>query len=118
MINYYILENGIITQSADFRFSENCLETEEEIVLDELSGQLYLKNDYDVLISKDEYKAKVLAAKDAVKKADLLARIDELDKKSIRALREGGVKDETTGQTWLDYYTEQIVELRAEMAEL
>ena len=60
----------------------------------------------------DEYKAKIAEKENAAKKIELLAQIDELDKKSIRALREGGIKDDTSGQTWLDYYTQQIAELR------
>lgn len=118
MAKYYLLENGNITQSADFKFSENCLETQEEIVRDKLSGQLYLQSDYNNLIATDDYKAKVTAQENLLKKAELQAQIDALDSKSIRALREGGIKDEATGQTWLVYYTEQIQSLRAQIASL
>jgi len=65
-----------------------------------------------------EYKAKVLEKENAIKKADLQTQIDTLDVKSIRALREGGVKDELTGQTWAQYYTTQIAALRVEIAGL
>ena len=51
-------------------------------------------------------------------KAQIQAQIDVFDAKSIRALREGGIKDETTGQTWLEYYTLQIQELRNEINNL
>lgn len=118
MTKYYLLENGKITQSADFKFSENCLETQEEIVRDDLSGQLYLQSDYNNLIATDDYKAKVTARENVAKKADLQSQIDALDSKSIRALREGGIKNEATGQTWLAYYTEQIQSLRAQIASL
>jgi hypothetical protein len=64
----------------------------------------------------DDYKAKVLAKENAVKKTDLQAQIDELDKKSIRALREGGTMSD--GTTYLEYYTNQITILRAELAEI
>lgn len=43
MLSYYILENGKITESAHWKFSENCLETEEEIIRG-FDGSLYLKN--------------------------------------------------------------------------
>lgn len=59
MTNYYLIENGIITQSADWKFDNNCLETEEQIIRDSFSGQLYLKSEYDELIETDEYLAKV-----------------------------------------------------------
>lgn len=118
MKNYYLLENEIITQTANFKFDENCLETQEEIVRDELSGQLYLRSDYESLILTDEYNVKVGEAQKTIKIVGLQSQIDELDKKSIRALREGGIKDSTTGQSWLEYYTEQILDLRARISVL
>jgi len=48
----------------------------------------------------------------------LQKQIEELDKKCIRAMREPSVKDETAGQTWLEFYTEQIQELRNQLAQL
>ncbi len=66
----------------------------------------------------DEYKLKIKTLENNIKKASLQAQITELDLKSIRALREGGFKDETTGQTWVDFYTNQIQALRNEIATL
>jgi len=63
-MNYYLLENGIITQSADFKFDDGCLETENGIVRDEMNGQLYLQSDYNALIATDDYKAKIAAKKE------------------------------------------------------
>jgi hypothetical protein len=54
MTNYYLIENGIITQSADFRFDGNCLETEEEIVRSE-EGVLMLQSEHDTHIQTPEY---------------------------------------------------------------
>lgn len=51
-------------------------------------------------------------------KSSIQKQIKELDLKRIRALAEGGIKDESLGQTWLEYYTNQIVALRAEIANL
>ncbi len=67
---------------------------------------------------RDEYKALIAAEENTAKKAEIQAQIDELDLKSIRALREGGIKDEITSQTWLEYYTEKIQELRQQITEL
>ncbi len=116
-MTFYLKENEVITQSANFKFNENCLETQEEIVRDKISGQLMLKSDYNKLISTEEHKKKVKAQENAVKKAEIQAQIEELDKKRIRAGFEPSIKDESTGQTWLEFYT-QILALRAEMAEL
>lgn len=66
----------------------------------------------------DEYKAKVSMQEKATRKSKLQSEIDELDLKSIRALREGGLKDTASGETWAEYYTSQIQAMRAEMANL
>lgn len=68
--------------------------------------------------STDEYRAKVAEAEKTAKIAGLTAQIRELDQKRIRAIAEPSLKDETSGQTWLAYYTEQILALRTEMASL
>lgn len=68
--------------------------------------------------STDEYKAKVQQQANAIKKVQLQSEIEALDIKSIRALREGGVKDETSGQTWIQYYTSEIARLRTEISNL
>lgn len=66
----------------------------------------------------DDYKVIIAKQQKATKMADLNAQIDALDKKRIRAICEPSVKDETSGQTWLEYYNEQIIALRAQIAAL
>ena len=110
MTNYYIKENDIITQSANWKFDEKCLETEEEIVRNDL-GKLMLKSDYDIYITNPEYIAEQEAKAKEAKRIEIQKQIDELDKKRIRALAEGGEKE--TGLTWLEYYNKQISELRS-----
>lgn len=51
-------------------------------------------------------------------KKNLQSQVEELDKKRIRAGFEPSVKDESTGQTWLEYYTRQIREIRTKISEL
>lgn len=75
-------------------------------------GQTFLEE------NSERYQAH-LAKQEAEKQETLLkAQIDALDKKSIRAMREPSVKDATTDQTWLEYYTGEIQNLRAQIAEL
>lgn len=47
---------------------------------------------------------------------NLLKQIDELDIKRIRAIAEPAQK--TSTQSWLEYYTEQIQELRQQIQDL
>lgn len=62
-----------------------------------------------------EYKQKVLAEQNLIKKAKLQMQIDLLDSKRIRAIAEPKLKDSESGQTWLEYYTQQIQGLRAQI---
>ena len=48
----------------------------------------------------------------------LTEEIDELDLKRIRAVCEPSLKNEETGETWLDYYNSQIQEKRLQIQEL
>lgn len=78
-----------------------------------------LKNGEIVDISQtQEYKDKIAQEQNAAKKIDLLSQIEELDKKRIRAIAEPSIKDEATGQTYLEFYTAQIQDLRAQIAGL
>ena len=49
---------------------------------------------------------------------EIILQLDEYDKKRIRAVCEDEIKDERTGETWLDYYNEQIYDLRIELKSL
>ena len=48
----------------------------------------------------------------------LIEEIDVLDKKRIRAICEPSTKNESTGETWLDYYNKQVQDIRNEINEL
>lgn len=83
------------------------------------SGYSFDENNRIVDITQtDEYKAKIDATEKAEKIRDLQLQISELDRKRIRAMCEPSIKDETTGQTWLEYYTLQIKELREKINNL
>lgn len=78
-----------------------------------------LQNDTVIDVSNtDEYKAKILAKQNEIRKAELIAQIQELDIKRIRAGFEPAVKDALTGETYLDYYTNQIIAIRNELSSL
>lgn len=66
----------------------------------------------------EEYKAKIAQREKEATLTDLKSQVEELDKKRIRAIAEPALKDAQSGQTWLEYYTQQVVELRAQIASL
>lgn len=71
---------------------------------------------YSEYVLTDDYKEYIENRKKDELRNDILAQIDSLDQKRIRAVCEPAMKDENL--TWLDYYNSQIVELRKKLAEV
>lgn len=67
-------------------------------------------------LSEEEANTKQLKIQNAIRENEILNKLDELDKKRIRAIAEPSLKDEE--QTWLEYYNKQISDLRNELATL
>lgn len=66
----------------------------------------------------DAYKLKLEEKEKLEKKLQLNIEMENLDQKRIRALAEPELKDASSGQTWLEYYTAQIREIRSQLASL
>ena len=122
---FYTITDGKLYEYGDkstyFDIQDNILELTgiTEIEFQENINKYEVKEGLLVDISAtDEYKEKALVHDKAVKKANMQSQVELLDLKCIRALREGGIYDTSTGQTWLEYYTEKIFLLREEMASL
>lgn len=67
-------------------------------------------------LNENEISIKQLKIQNAIRSNEILVKLDELDKKRIRAIAEPSLKDENT--TWLEYYNSQISELRKELSEI
>lgn len=68
------------------------------------------------IFDSDEYQAKILAEQKELRKNELAEQIKETDFKRIRAIAEPSVRQD--GKSWLEYYNEQIIALRAEFNNL
>lgn len=64
------------------------------------------------------YQAKILSEQNELRKAEIQTQIKDLDLKRIRAGFESAIKDAETGETYLEYYTNQIITLRNELSNL
>lgn len=49
---------------------------------------------------------------------EIKQELSELDTKRIRAIAEPSLKNEETGETWLEYYNSEILDLRNELEGL
>lgn len=91
------------------------LETSVVSDLGNLGKDEMLYSDY---LLSDEYENYLIEQEEKDKINALLEQIKALDEKRIRAVCEPSVKDEITGQTWLDYYNFQINVLRQKLSEV
>lgn len=70
------------------------------------------------LETEDEFEKRLETEKAKAEIDVLNTKIQEIDLKRIRAICEPEIKDEDTGETWLDYYNNQISEIRIEIQKL
>lgn len=87
---------------------------ETETALYALEDNEIMENGVPVL--NPNYDMEQIEALRETQKIQIQQQLDELDKKRIRAICEPSMKDET--QSWLDYYNQQVLDLRQVMAEL
>lgn len=120
-MKYILVEKNKIIGASE------CLTINEEIKNIEVSEEIY--NDYIKNKTKYMYQAgkiiqnpqyEILKQKEYIKKQieEIVEKLSILDSKRIRAVCEDEVKDEKTGETWLDFYNSQIYDLRIELNSL
>lgn len=86
---------------------------------------LTLGVEYDVtadgiidLRESEEYIAAQAETENAARVSEIKQQLRALDEQRIRALAEPSIKDEETGETWLEYYNAQVLMLRNELNSL
>ncbi len=115
---FYRIKDGNLYDYADYKYAQECFQTDitTKTEVDSDKDKFKIQDGALTDISNTEgYIAAKIEKENAAKKIELQSQIDELDKKRIRAIAEPALKDPQSGQTWLEYYTQQIQELRAQM---
>lgn len=114
---YIKIEENILKEWADWEFDGSTFVNVDCSTFE--SEKYEVQNGELVNISlTEEYLAKKQEEFRQSRIMDLKTEIAELDKKRIRAICEPEIKDEASGQTWLDYYNEQILAKRTELEGL
>ena len=90
------------------------------LVTDDELAQILKDKDYYLftdngLIKNPDYENLVVARAVQRRIAEIKESMRFLDEQRIRALAEPSVKDEETGETWLEYYNAQVQTLREEL---
>ena len=88
--------------------------TEMNVAQSEIDNQWYLAEKLDT----EEYAQKKVEFEKQLRKQEIKAELNDLDTKRVRAICEPELKDAEAGETWLEYYNNQIIELREELNSL
>lgn len=118
---YIFVENGMLNGCGECRcFDDDTIsfEVQEGMYNDYLANpSKYIFKDDKIIENPDytEVKARSLVL-DEIEQIKL--ELNSIDSKRIRAVCENEVKDSKTGQTWLDYYNEQVFQLRERLNAL
>lgn len=118
---FYRIKENKIFDYADYKYDEECLETDitNSSYLNSNEEQFKIQNGILVDISDtNEYKSKIAAKEKELTLANLKLQIEEIDRKRIRAIAEPSLYDAQNGKTWLEHYNEQIIELREQILQL
>jgi len=94
------------------------IEVDENIYNNYLEDPLKYMFSNDKITENPDYES--LKQKAYVKKQilEIQEKLDILDSKRIRAVCEDEIRNERTGETWLDYYNAQVYDLRIELKSL
>lgn len=115
---YIFVENGNLNGCGECRcLNENTIniEVQEGMYNDYLANpSKYIFKD-DKIVENPDY-LNIKARNSALEEIEQIKfELNELDVKRIRAVCENEVKNSETGQTWLDYYNEQVCQLREKL---
>ncbi len=120
-MKYIFINNGILNGAGECK----CIDEDTMSIL--VSNELYQtyceapdKFVYSggQIVENPKY-AEIVKEREAIEhNSKIIEKLNELDAKRIRALCEMEIKDEESGETWLEYYNKQIAETRNELIKL
>lgn len=120
-MKYIYLEDGILNGAGEVlqldEYVKN-IEVNDEIYENFVNEPLkYIYSDGKIIENPQFEKIKQQELNEQ-RKIEIQNQLQELDNKRIRAICEDEIKDEKTGETWLEYYNAQIYQLRNELQSL
>lgn len=123
-MNYYIEQNGkIVLFDTDKEKIQNTL-----MFIPDLQGSEIKETERPIVLSDDcsefiwadtaEYLQEQAIKAKQQRIDEIKAQLTELDQKRIRALCEPSTLTNESNQTWLEYYNNQVLQLREELQSL
>lgn len=116
----FVVDSSLNIYEVDYlgEIKEGYLLITEDEIAQIVKDKDYYLFDCGRLIENPNYESIVARRRVQERTAEIKANLNALDVKRIRAMLEPSVKDETTGETWLEYYNAQVFALREELKEL
>ena len=121
MKNYIYVKNGKINgcgQCIQLTEGVENLEVSTEVFEEFLNNKLLYVYSNGKIIPNENYENDKQSEFIQQRIDEIYTELENLDIKRIRAVCEDEVKNESTGETWLDYYNGQIYDLRIELTSL
>ena len=100
---------------AGYKYAEDCQEIDINYSTFEPEKYEVIDGVLTDISNTPDYIAEQEAKEKEAQNIEIQKQLDELDKKRIRAICEGGEKEQ--GKTWLAYYNEQAISLRAQLQD-
>lgn len=118
MKTYIYVENGTINGAGMAKqLDEGVLniEVSKSVYDDFCSDNLKYAFNNGKIVKNPNYEQDKLVAYRTIRAEEIYEELEQLDKKRIRAICEDEIRNERTGETWLDFYNVRINELRLEL---
>ena len=123
---YINIENGKINGGSELAnsrfwtddyFQIEVTEDEYNAIISEQEKFLY-DTETNSIIENPDYEAAKAEETNNIRVKEIKQELKLIDEQRIRAMAEPSVKDEETGETWLEYYNSQAAKLRDELNSL
>lgn len=121
MTKYIFIENDKINGCGEVMQIDNatsCIEVSDTVYNDFRNDNLKYIYQSGKIVANPKYSAIKKQQETETEISELKTKLEELDKKRIRAICENGIKDETTNETWLEFYNKEIEKIRSKITSL
>lgn len=120
-MNYIFIENGKINGAGQCPILDNTvqnIEVSDEVFNEFLQDKLKYAYINGKIVQNPDYEKQKEQERITKQINEIEEKLSILDLKRIRAVCEDEIRDEKTGETWLDFYNAQIYDLRMQLKSL
>ncbi len=120
-MKYIFVENGILNGAGELEQLDDGvlnIEVSDEIYNNYLAERYRYIYSNGSIVENPQYNKEKQNAAIEKRIEEIHNELNALDEKRIRAVCESEIKDNQTGETWLEYYNSLVIDLRTELDAL